>query len=411
MAATRFGSVLDDTPLSVFEPIVERLRRSRGRKVIPLHQGKTVFTTPMELRNWGAEEFDLPPHHDGPTCGTDTLVAAIREKLEDRLGEAVDPARIQVTCGITHALSIVWHCVLRPGDEVLVLSPQWLFVNGLVRVAQGVPVEVPFFPTAPGRSVGDLSARLVPHITPRTRAIYFNSPNNPTGGSLSRARTEELLALAREHGLWLVSDNAYEYYDYSADGFVDPAALPGGGESTFAAYSFSKSYGLTGYRIGYLLSPPSVAERARKFGLYSIYSVPTCSQFVALSALRSGPGVLDGHRRFIREALDLTLAELRVPATRPEGGFYTFLDLSGWGGGVDDFIGRCIAEGVSLAPGHAFGERYRSHARLCYSVVGHPDLTEGIRIVNEVFERGSRTATAAGRRSGSSSSRRAPPAS
>jgi aspartate aminotransferase len=379
--------VLDDINLSVFESIIAKLKTTRAGRIIPLHQGKTVYTTPVELRPWGKDEFDYPPHHDGPTCGTATLIDQIRQKLEQQFGEPIDPVRIQVTNGITHGLSIVFHCILRPGDEIIVLSPQWLFTNGLIRAAGGVPVEVDFFPVSGSEPLQGLTDKILPHLSPRTRAIYFNTPNNPTGRSLSRAHQKELAALAEKYGLWIISDNAYEYYDYSPEGFVDPA-MGRGRENTFSAYSFSKSYGLTGYRIGYLLSPPGIAELVRKFGLYSIYSVSTCCQFAALSAMRSAPEILEGHKKFIKEALDMTLAQLRIPCSVPDGGFYTLLDLSSWRPGVDDFIHQCIAEGVSLAPGRAFGQRYKDYARICYSVVSHEDLQEGIRIVNRVFERG-----------------------
>lgn len=383
-------ATLDDTPLSVFERITIQLKQSEATKIIPLHQGKTAFTTAVELREWSPREFDYPHYHDGPTIGTEQLLRAIQEKLEAQHGQAIDPARIQVTCGITHALSIVFHCILQPADEVLILSPHWLFVDGLVRAAGGVPIEVPFFPTARDLRFPTVVERVAPRITSRTRAIYFNSPNNPTGGAITAQQLADVIRLARERGLWLVSDNAYEYYDYSAAGFIDPAFVEAACTNTFAAYSFSKSYGLTGYRIGYLLSPPDMAVRARKFGLYSIYSVPTCCQFVALSALKLGPAAIESHRRFIRQALKIVTQQLRVPATVPDGGFYTLLDLSEWPEGVDDFITQCISEGVSLVPGHAFGRHYANHARLCYSVVTHAELAEGIRVINHVFDRRAR---------------------
>jgi aspartate aminotransferase len=386
MAATSRNPILDDTPLSVFEPIIARLKRTKAGRIIPLHQGKTAFTSPVELRDWREDEFDYPPHHDGPTCGTETLITAIREKIETQLGESIDPARLQVTCGITHALSIIFHCILRPGDEVLILSPQWLFAPGLVRAAGGGPVEVPFFPPSSSPCLRGVTDRILPFLTSQTRAIYFNTPNNPTGCCLSRQEMEELVSVAHDRGLWIISDNAYEDYDYSADGFIDPSTMEGGKNRTFSTYSFSKAFGLTGYRIGYLLSPPEMAESVRKFGLYSIYSVPTCCQFVARSALRSGPALLEGHRRFVKNAMDITIHRLRVPFARPEGGFYAFLDLSGWTTGVDDFIGQCISEGVSLAPGHAFGANYTQYARLCFAVVGHEDLGEGIRLINQIYE-------------------------
>jgi len=382
------NAALDATPLSVFDRIVAQLNRTRAAKIIPLHQGKTVYTTPVELREWKSDEFDHVPYHDGPSSGTETLIEAIRMKLQSQFGETVDPTRIQVTCGITHGLSIALHCILQPGDEVIVLSPQWLFTNGLVRAAQGIPVEVPFFPVGDEEGVVDVAACIEPYLTSKTRAIYFNSPNNPTGCSLTLAQMSQIAEIARRFGLWMLSDNAYEYYDYSAGGFVDPIMLPCGRDNTFSAYSFSKSFGLTGYRIGYLLSPPAMMESARKFGLYSIYSVPTCCQFVAVSAMRNGAQSLERHRSFIKDALELTVSRLRVPARRPDGGFYVFLDLAEWRAGVDDFIGRCISEGVSLAPGSVFGERYDGCARLCYSVVCHDDLAEGIDIINRVFQEG-----------------------
>jgi len=281
----------------------------------------------------------------------------------------------------------VFHCILQPLDEVLILSPQWLFIKGLVRAARGIPIEVPFFHTS---SADGTTARVrdvvAPRVTPRTRAIYFNSPNNPTGAALTPEQREDLLKVAEDHSLWVISDNAYEYYDFSPSGFVDQAFGDAGGSRTFSAYSLSKSYGLTGYRIGYLVSPTEIAERVRQFALYSIYSVPTCCQFAALSALAHGGAAIERHRRFIREAIAITTGELRVPATLPDGGFYTLLDLSRWPASVDDFIGRCIAEGVSLAPGSAFGDRCSGHARLCFSVVDHEDLAQGIHVINRVYE-------------------------
>lgn len=381
--------MLDDAPLSPFDAIVAQLAAcGRGRR-IPLHQGKTAFTAPVDLRHWAADEFDYPPFHDGPSAGAASLIAAIRQTLESQLDEDIDPSRIQVTSGITHALSVVFHSVLQPGDEVLLLSPQWLFARGLVQAAHGRPVEVPFFPVSGDASIGNLAETVTPYLTARSRAIYFNTPNNPTGRRIPRRQMDELAEFARDHGLWLIADNAYEHYDFSAEGFCDAAGLPTGRDRTFAAYSFSKSFGLTGYRIGYLLSPPAMAETARKSSLYSIYSVPTVSQFAALCALRGGDRRLQAHRSFVRTARDLTMGTLAVPAVPSEGGLYAFLDLSDWEGGADAFIRCCIAEGVSLAPGWAFGDGYGTHTRLCHSVVGHADLLEGIEVINSVYDRGS----------------------
>jgi aspartate aminotransferase len=368
---------------SAFEPIVEGLAHSRRRPGIPLHQGHTAFTTQLAAEP-DPERTGPPPYLDGPTGGLPMLLAAVRAKLERDLEVDIDPSRLQITNGITHALSVVWHCVLEPTDEVIVLSPHWLFADGLVRAARGVPREVPFFPVA-GRTGHEDLAEVARHVTPRTRAIYFNSPNNPSGQRISAELLHGLAELARDRGLWLVADNAYEYYDFSADGFVDSAAAGPARELTFAAYSFSKSYGMTGYRIGYLLSPPAAAAAARKAALYSIYSVATSSQYAAASALRAGPEVIDEHRRFVAAGLRATVDDLAVPALAPAGGFYAFLDLSAWPGGPADFLACCLQAGVSLAPGSVFGAAYSSLARLCFSVVSLAELRAGLEIVNQTY--------------------------
>lgn len=382
-----YNPALDTTPLSVFEGIVQRIK-ARGGDFFPLHQGKTAFTTPIRLHHWAATEFELPPHLDGPTGGTDSLLAEVRAKLETQYRTEVAVDRITITSGITHALSLAFHCILRPGDEVIVLSPQWLFANGLVRAAGGVPVEVPTFPLRAKEALGEWLSRIARAITPRSRAIYFNTPNNPTGFSLPEQALLALAEFARLRGLWLVSDNAYEFYDFSPGGFVDIATLAPAADRCFSAYSFSKSYGLTGFRTGYLVAPSAMGQRARKFGLHSIYSVPTVCQYVALTAMRAGPSAVDENVAFVKKAAEIVVENLQVPFTLPGGGFYTLLDLTGWAGGVDDFISRCIDAGVSLAPGYVFGAHCRNFARLCFSVVNHERLREALRRINATYESG-----------------------
>lgn len=384
MADLHQNRALDQAPLSVFDAVVSKLSEiGREREIIPLHQGKTAFTTPLEHLD-DAAGFDFPAYIDGPSAGAPTLISAVTDTLEARTQQQIDPRRIQITGGITHALSIVFNAILDPLDEVILLSPQWLFAAGLVRAAAGIPVEVPWF-TEQGAHRDDLCGRLEAAVTARSRAIYLNVPNNPTGQRLGSAQLRQLVAFAAQRGLWVIADNAYEHYDFSAEGFTDPVCLAQGNDNVFSAYSFSKSFGMTGYRIGYLLSPAAIAERVRKCALYSIYSSPTVCQHAALLALRSDPDVMSGHVAFVRQARDITVAQLEVPTRRPEGGFYAFLDLSEWPLGVSDFIDRCVDRGVSLAPGGAFGSHTAGYARLCYSVVEHAELKRGIDIVNAVF--------------------------
>ena len=383
---------LDDTELSVFDSIISNLKKFDQEKIIPLHQGKTVFTAPIELRKWNSVEFDYPHYHDGPSSGSEILINEICNNFFNKTGQTINPGRIQITNGITHGLSIIFHAILRPSDEVIVLSPHWLFVNGLIRASNGIPVEVPFFPTNNNQFqlIEDIEKHLIKFVTKKTKAIYFNSPNNPTGKSIPLKLLNDLVQFTKDNKLWLVSDNAYEHYDYSPDGFIDPITLTNGQDHIFSIYSFSKSFGLTGYRIGYLISPENMAILSRKLGLYSIYSTSTCSQFIALSAMRNENNVINNYQSFIKKSISLAVQQLCLPITHPDGGFYTFIDLSKWEHGVDDFIEKCIARGVSLAPGRVFGQSYFNYARLCYSVVNHEDLQRGIEIINRIWRQGQR---------------------
>jgi aspartate aminotransferase/N-succinyldiaminopimelate aminotransferase len=376
-----------NVPLSVFGDIVHRLERSAAPRKIPLHQGKTAFTIPIELRSWSPAEFDFPPYHDGPPQGAPMLLERLQDSLSRRLARPIAADCIQVTNGITHGLSLVFSALLSPGDEVLILSPQWLFTKGLVAAAGGTATEVPFFTDAASTSA-DLGQLLNGWIGPNTRAIYFNSPNNPTGRALSRPQVESLVDLARRRSLWLVSDNAYEHYDYTTDGFTDPARAGLGEDVTFSAYSFSKSFGLTGYRIGYLVSPPALALLIQKLALHSVYSSPTICQFAAMQAMASYDQHILRNRAFVRRSLDILRSGLSIPCTEAEGGFYTLLDLADYPGGSQRFMDEGLQRGVSLAPGSAFGSGCGDRARLCFTVVGSDRLEEGIAILNSVYQRG-----------------------
>jgi len=376
-----------DVPLSVFGDLARCLERSSAARKIPLHQGKTAFTIPLELRSWSPAEFDYPAYHDGPPQGAPTLLEMLGESLRARLARPVPADCIQVTNGITHGLSLVFAAVLSPGDEVLILSPQWLFTKGLVAAAGGTATEVPFFKDKASMPA-DVGQVLQGWIGPNTRAIYFNSPNNPSGLALSLGQVGSLVDFARKNALWLISDNAYEHYDFTSDGFTDPARAGLGEDVTFSAYSFSKSFGLTGYRIGYLVSPPAQALLIQKLALHSVYSSPTICQFVARQAMERYDQHIVENRAFVRNSLEILRSRLRIPCTETEGGFYTLLDLSEYPGGASGFVDRCIERGVSLAPGSAFGSGLADYARLCFTVVGSDLLEEGISIINSVYQRG-----------------------
>ncbi|RYZ40071.1 MAG: pyridoxal phosphate-dependent aminotransferase [Myxococcaceae bacterium] len=383
---TLHNPALDDIPLSVFDDIEKRIAELKHPHFLRLHQGKSTFAPCARMHDWQHSDFALRAHEHAPPGGIPMLRRRIVEHLREQARQEVREEHVVITCGATHGIGSALRAMLQPGDEVLIMSPQWLFVTGLVRAAGGRPVEVPVFLELSRDRHFDFVAALEAAVTPRTRAIYFNTPNNPTGFSLDREAQERLARFARRHELWLISDNAYALYDFTEPGFLDISQLPDAADRTFCVHSFSKTYALPGYRVGFVVAPEAMALRMKKWGLYSLYSLASASQYGAFQALGTPPDVLEGHRARAREARDITMRELKVPCTRVEGGFYTFLDLSQWKHGSEsEFLARAIQAGVSVAPGIAFGQRCRQFARLCFTAVGHEDLRIAIQRLNAVY--------------------------
>lgn len=387
-----FGRPLTEIPPSPLVA-VERLLRARGHETpVGLHQGKTVFPPCAEPRVWEREEFGIAPHEHAPPVGVPLLRERLAETAGARRGTPVAPDRVLVTAGATHAIAVVLHAILRPGDDVLILSPQWLFATGLVHAAGGVPREVPVFlelsdpVTGPGF---DFIAAIEAAVGPRTRAIYFNNPNNPTGHRLDENALARLVALAERHDLWLIADNAYENYDFSPDGFIDTATVEGADARTFSVHSCSKTYAMPGARVGHLISPPGCTEILTKWSLHTLYSVSTAAQFAAYEALSTSPAELAARRRLAAEAGRLADEELEIPHTETVGGLYTFLDLRAYGHGDGaEFVRACAEEGVGLAPGSVFGAHCGDWARLCFTAAPPQTVREAVHRVNKVYWEG-----------------------
>ena len=378
---------LDLAPVSVFTAIDAQARREAGSSVINLHQGKTYFPPCANATDWLDGDFPLLAAEHAPPGGIRLLRETASDFLKNRQRLVVDPDDIVVTAGATHGVFTVLSTLLEPGDEVLLLSPQWLFAAGLVAAVRGRPVEVPIFLELAADRRFDVASAVDAAVTPRTRAVYFNTPNNPTGVNLSPRVLHDLVALADHHNLWLVADNAYENYDFSSDGFVDVATLDGGRERSYSVYTLSKTFAMPGYRVGYVAAPPGRAPSLVTAGLYSAYSVATTSQQAATAALRTSPTELDERHRVVATTWQLVDELLDVPHTPVSGGLYTLLDLAEFPGGVLAFLDRCLQAGVSLSPGNAFGAAASRYARLCFTAAPPALLRRALEIVNDVYRR------------------------
>ena len=379
---------LQEAQPSALTRIDRQVSARGGAQVVCLHQGKTAYGPAVGPPQDG-EGCGLAAHEHAPPAGARPLRESLARHAGRLAHREVDPDDVVVTAGATGGIAAALRCVLEPGDEVLVPSPQWLFATGVIRAAGGVPVEVPVFLELAAVPAFDLGAALGGALTGRTRAIYFNDPNNPTGQALGPDGLAALVGFAARHDLWLIADNAYEHYDFSPAGFLPVAALPGAAERTFSVHTFSKSYGMPGYRVGYVVAPPGLGQLLVRSVLYGIYSVATLSQAAALRALDTPGAELERRRARAAAAWSFVHETLEVPHTAVDGGLYTFLDLRGLdrreGGGTAGFLEGCLAAGVALAPGVAFGGHCQGWARLCFTAVGERDLELGVERVNKVW--------------------------
>ncbi len=349
-------------------------------EAFPLHVGDTYRTAPA-----GARPEELGSGIPGVNRYTDIQgLPALRDAIAARAsadaGIPVSRANVLVTGGATAGLMAACGALTGPGDEVLLLGPRWPLIEGHVRLAGATPVEVEVF-------TGDLSpaavmAAVSAHTTERTVALYFNTPNNPTGRMLPAGTVAALADFARKRGLWLLADEVYELYAYAGAHSRAYALAP---ERTVAAHSLSKAWGLAGARCGWLVGPEAALAQIVKFGAHTIYSAPTVSQHAALLIL-AGAG--DGWVAEARAEYAATGAEaarrLGVPA--PEGGTFLFLDVAdaldvrGLGGLLED----AADEGLFLAPGPSFGP-YPTHVRLCYTAVPKDAALRGVDILAKLL--------------------------
>ena len=335
---------------------------------ISLGIGEPDFVTPGHIR-----EAAIASIREGHTKYTSNygiyrLREAIAAHLERRYRLRYDPtSEILVTVGVSEAVDLALRATLNPGDDVILADPSYVaYVPGIV-LAGGVPVPVP---TSDADAHRLLPAAVAQRITPRTRALLLGFPNNPSGAVLEPSDLEGLADLARAHDLIVYSDEIYDRLVYGTEHHTI-AALRGMKERTVYLGGFSKSYAMTGWRVGYACAPAEVIEQMMKVHQYTVMCVPTAGQYAAIEALERGePDVLemvaeyDRRRRYMwRRFNDMGLA-----CFEPRGAFYCFPSVRSTGLGSEDLATRLLQEEkVVVVPGNAFGEHGEGHVRACYA--------------------------------------------
>jgi aspartate/methionine/tyrosine aminotransferase len=385
------GSLARTLKPSVFGTLESALARraATGQPLAPLHIGDTCYPPPAaaraELEDTDRAARELARY--GPTAGLPALLTALAAHETAALGTDVDASCILFGGGGTYAFGAVARAVLDPGDEVLLISPYW---PGAHSIFTAVGAQVREVPRGASPNPVALGAALEAAVTKRTRALYFVSPNNPDGFVFGDEYLKVFQAFAEAHDLFVFADEVY------AEGYATaplrPFAATDSGHAfarTATIRSFSKSHGLSGARLGYVVAPPAVVAYARRVSLFQLFSVPLPLQRMALAARRAPASWLAGAQEFQRRhraiTLDvLTASDLALAYAEPEGACYVFLDftrvLERHGGKVtlQEVLERCVDHGVLLCPGHAFGDGFESHARLCFTAAPEAELRAGL---------------------------------
>jgi N-succinyldiaminopimelate aminotransferase len=367
-------------PAAVFSPVAHRAASLAG-PVFPLHVGDTWLEPFEGARMEALRVADHPGmHRYCETAGLPPLLDALVEKLRARNRLAVGREEVLVTAGATSGISCTVAALADPGEEVLILAPFWPLVRGIVRSQRAVPVEVPFFDRV--RSAADAVAAIEERLSPRSVALYFSNPSNPSGRVLPRDWLEAIAELARRADLWVVSDEVYEDYVYRGGHASFAAIAP---ERTVSVFSFSKAYGMAGNRVGYLSAPPALAAEIHKVQVHSSYHAPTAAQLAARAALAGGGAWIEAARASYRAAGEDAAAALGLPP--PEGSMFLFVDVAATLGerGMAGLLEDCLAEGVLVAPGASSGEAYGGWIRLCYSSLPPAQAADAVRRLARVL--------------------------
>ncbi|MGY6158135.1 pyridoxal phosphate-dependent aminotransferase [Paraburkholderia strydomiana] len=342
---------------------------ANGNDVIVLSVGDPDFATPAPIVERAIDALRGGDTHYSAVSGRDPLRAAIAEEQARMTGCSVSAANVILTAGAQNGVFATSLCLLEAGDEVIVPEPMYLTYEACVRAAGATLVPVP---VDPARAFHLDCNALERAVTPRTKAIFFATPCNPTGVVMPRADLERIARLACEHDLWVLSDEVYADLTFERE-HVSIMSLPGMAERTVTLGSLSKSHAMAGWRVGWAIGPTQLIEHMGRLALAMLYGLPGFIQQAALTALQEKSSIVAQMRDIYRRRRDVVFERLsRVPRLRcllPEAGMFMMVDVSGTGLDTVDFTWQLFrAQGVSVLDASAFGETANGFVRLGFVV-------------------------------------------
>ena len=344
---------------------------AQSKDIVSLGVGEPDFDTPWHISRAAVTCLENGGTHYTSNLGTPALREAIARYLVRRFDAHFDwKSEILVTVGVSEAIDLAIRAICSPGDEVLYHEPCFVSYAPTIRLAHATPVPVETRAEDEFRlTVSALEGK----VTPKTRAILLNFPCNPTGATLSRGDMAEILAFAKRHDLMVLADEVYSELNYEVDDAPLPsfAGFPDAKDRVILLNGFSKSWAMTGYRLGYACGPGDVVDAMMKIHQYGIMSAPTLSQAAGVEAMDRGDADVSRMKREYRrrrDRLSAALNSMGLPAVVPKGAFYIFPDIRATGMDDETFALKLLKEhGVACVPGSAFGPCGAGFVRMSYA--------------------------------------------
>ena len=335
---------------------------------ISLGVGEPDFKTPWSVRDAGIRSLELGRTKYTANAGLKDLRKEICTYLQRRFELHYQEENVLVTVGGSEAIDLAIRALVQPGDEVIIPEPCFVCYEPITQLTGGVPVHIATRAEDQFRLTAD---QLRVAITPKTKLLIFPYPNNPTGAVMSAAEVEEIAAVLRETNVLVLSDEIYSELTYGLDRHVSIASLPGMAERTIVVNGFSKSYAMTGWRLGYAVGPAPLIKVMTKIHQSCIMSAPTTSQYAAITALRQCDDQIEmmrdeynRRRRYVVKALN----EMGLTCFEPRGAFYVFPSIQISGLTSSEFCEQLLREKeVAIIPGSAFGASGEGYARISYA--------------------------------------------
>ena len=371
-------------------PIRQMFNKAIGMTdVVSFTVGEPDFDTPRHVVDAAVKALYAGEHHYTPNAGILPLRKAISKVTAESHGISYDPeSQVIVTAGGMEALMLTMLTILDPEDELILGDPCWTNYSRQVLICGGKPV---FVEVGEERNFHFDPEALEAAITPKTKAFIVNSPSNPTGGIADRALLEKLADIAIRHDLYVISDEVYSALTYGDNEVFSIASLPGMAERTIVINSFSKTYAMTGWRVGYAMGPAHIIANMVKLQENVAACVNSAAQYGALEALEGSQEPLHEMQAAYRRRREIIVEGFSkikgLKCFAPQGAFYALVNVSATGMKAVDFATDLLeTERVIVVPGHAFGEKSDCYVRLSFAT-SEETIREGLKRIARYMEK------------------------